>query len=409
MYSMVRTFSRRQALSLLGAASLCGCSRSRSKELERSFTDGPAQWSGASLSVPDGAWPMIDRTTEGTASTPASGPTDFPLELSWSVSHEGSNTRPIVRQDTLYLSGGHDHGTLEAIAAADGRPKWSIERQTLIDAPPAVARGLVFAPFHPQDGSDTGEMLAFERANGAERWLSETHPPFGTVVLTDSSVLTTGAPGRLLAFDQRSGDLAWAFQPGGLNHYIRGIAVSDTVYFTTGGSTSDYPNAGFVHAFDPDAGELVWSQEFDKPVNDVAVVEETVVAVSETAVAAFDTENGSEQWRHTESVADVLYAEALAIGDGVAVVATEDALVGYDLKNGSRRWKAPGPGYAKVAIADEVVYASWGSEEGPGVTAHALRSGDQLWETGGNMWTAPTIANGRLFVVSDAGELLTWE
>jgi outer membrane protein assembly factor BamB len=401
---MARTFTRRDTLALLGTVGLSGCTM-LDEEQTPSFEDGPAEWSGDSPSIPDDAWPMAKRTPGATAATPASGPTDFPLEQVWTISVSDNLHRPTVRNGTVFLSSTADERNVVAVDATDGTELWHIDSEENCRSAPTVAGGTLFASFDPYDDDGRTGMAAYNVADGNERWHYDIEYPDGTIVITDSEVLTTGSDARVIALDQESGRLIWEYKPGDPSYEVAELAVTDKVYFATGGSETDYPDVGHVYAFDPTAGERVWSFELTTPATGIAVAEETVIATTQVAVVALDADTGSEQWRHE---LNMVYDQSIAVRDDCVVVSTGGSLAAYAIDGGRRRWL--NRRVSGVAIGDDVVYAVSDPEENPGVGAYDIQTGEELWFTqDAPELGAPTIAGGRLYTGTQDGRLIAWE
>jgi len=127
-------------------------------------------------------------------------------------------TSPNVVDGTVYI--GSANGRLYALDAHFGEPRWifragpmpSVADPPSIISSPAIADGVVFAI------ASNGILYALDASTGAVRWrLSLDHPLLGDPAIANGLVYVAAAD-RLLALDENSGSLRWAFQPDtGLN------------------------------------------------------------------------------------------------------------------------------------------------------------------------------------------------
>jgi len=233
---------------------------------------------------------------------------------------------------------------------------------------PAVADGRLFV------GSKES-MWAFDAATGEPEWttylggmahhFAPTHRD-GTLytVAKEAGGVNNGAPGRVQAIDPASGDVTWS----------KSVPATSTV--THDGSrlyvAGKRDGSGFVRALDPETGERGW--RFDVTATDRSSI---------TGAPAY-------------AQGTVYVPATLLAGDG----SKAGRLYALDPETGGSRWSVGTGGalsVAPVATADRIYLAA---RDG---TVHALtHDGETAWtaDTGARIYSRPTCADGRLFVVT---------
>jgi len=163
--------------------------------------------------------------------------------------------------DGIVVVGGHD-GLIHAVAASDGRNLWSYATGGSVESSPAIQNGRVFVP------SLDGKLYALHLADGQLAWqyelggLEESSPLVVHDRLGDGVVIVHGFPGRtLLRLDAVSGEVVWETTPDILAQFSNSSAVSDGVHLVVGA------NEGHYYGFDLATGTRLWTVETDGIVN----------------------------------------------------------------------------------------------------------------------------------------------
>ncbi len=140
--------------------------------------------------------------------------------------------------DRVYVTAFDDN--LFCLEASTGKILWS--------QPPGGAGGVVIASGKLLHGTDKGEVIARDVADGRElwRWKLPAGVPTTPVVAGDN-VFVASSSRTLYALRLENGSLAWTFEPG---YRVSGswaapVVRGERVYFTS--------NAGTVYAFEPAA------------------------------------------------------------------------------------------------------------------------------------------------------------
>ncbi|QEW20128.1 Outer membrane protein assembly factor BamB precursor [Marinibacterium anthonyi] len=180
----------------------------------------------------------------------------------WAGKNDATGGGLAYDNGTLYVSIGF--GSLIALDAATGQPRWTQRLEATGSGKPLVAGDLVYLVA----GDDTG--WAVEKSNGRIRWQIES---------TDTVAHVLGAPspaiaGDLVVFAFGSGDIVGTFKSGGLRRWTTTVAgkrpgnSASRIGDVTGppvvvGSKIYIGNAsGRIAALDSGSGDRVWTAPF---------------------------------------------------------------------------------------------------------------------------------------------------
>jgi len=172
--------------------------------------------------------------------------------------------------------------------------------------------------------------------------------------VVDGTVYFGSSDGHVYALDAGTGDEIWRFDTDG--SVISSPNVIDGVVYIGSGTAG----AGHLHALDAGDGSEQWNFEADGWVHSSpTVIDGTVYFGSvDEHVYAVDASNGSEQWRF--EVDDWVHIVGVAVVDDTVYVGSDDDhLYALDTSDGTERWR---------------------------------------FDTGGNVTTAPTVVDGRVFI-----------
>ncbi len=190
-------------------------------------------------------------------------------------------SRPIVRDNTVYLTAGTD-GTpgdpksasdwLFALDARTGQERWRYRA----NVPDAFAAACLQQPVVTEDtvfASGESRLYAVDRSSGRERWPSaEVRQPVdgrNRLVqvhgLVDAGAVLVGLSSTaLMAFDKGSGRIVWTL-PGSYAESSPATAVAGRVLYFQGnpGGAPGAIDRGTLHALDLDTRNILWS--FSRP------------------------------------------------------------------------------------------------------------------------------------------------
>jgi outer membrane protein assembly factor BamB len=175
--------------------------------------------------------------------------------------------------------------------------------------------------------------------------------------------------GNIYGVDAKTGKEIWRQSVGGPY-----VATMDS----TAGLVFFPEQSRGLLAFEVRTGDLAWSREdLRGDVNPLAVDGLVYTSKQEGGFHALDAETAKDVWRNS----DVGKVGSSAYGEGLVVVLGDGRLTALDAATGERKWSAEAAsrihGLYPIAIADGVVFAP----EGGG--AFRLADGKQLWTGGG--------------------------
>jgi outer membrane protein assembly factor BamB len=171
-------------------------------------------------------------------------------------------------------------------------------------------------------------------------------------------------------------------------------------------------HGGQVFAFDPSTGGLLWGTSIEPGfgLTGPAVSEGVlVVGSADSNVYSLDAATGDRQW--TFDTGFGVFGSPAILNGVVYIGSNDDNLYALDLHTGDLVWQrnlgfATGP--MSPAIADDVVYVSTVFTHK--VFALDAATGQKRWSrklTGGYVGSGPVVYQGRVFVTTDRGFLLS--
>ncbi len=173
------------------------------------------------------------------------------------------------------------------------------------------------------------------------------------------------------------------------------------------------PGSGYAQALDAETGESQWTTDLaGKSETAPAVGDGTVYFGDKTAVHALATADGSVEWTFEKGA-----TASPALVDGTLYVSAYDGVYALDAADGSVEWKqtdgyeGPTVDYGKSvasapAVADGLVYVC--NRDGT-VLALDAASGDVQWRDSVEGMSAPTVADGTVYVGSGTVKALDAE
>ena len=325
---------------------------------------------------------------------------------------------PVVRAGTLYV--GASDGTLHALDAATGAPRWRFHTDGAISAAPAIDDVAVYVP------SRDGFLHAIDVRTGRERWRHRFGRPLGpddywdyhlsSPVLADGTLFIGGGDGRVVALDPAQGRVKWQADLGAR---VRSTpAVHDGIVVV--GTMS-----GHVRALRERDGAPLWTFATDGAAHKFADAgnDTTAIVASPTIVAgnggdlvavggrdgtlyALDLHGGQLRWRLTHDGSSWMLATAtdgrtLYVGGGSAAI-----VQAVDPATGVERWrfKTRSAVFASLALAGDSLLASDFTGE---LVALDTAGGRRLWAfpLGGRALSTPLVVGNIVYAASDSGVL----
>jgi len=208
---------------------------------------------------------------------------------------------------------------------------------------------------------------------------------------------------RVVAYDQRSGDREWAYEPpshggdtpdGGLGRVFDSPVVADgRVIVASDGANNDGDwEYGGIFAFDTRTGEFEWLNQGVPHWRNPLLADGTVVAqnLENRNVCAFDAESGKQLWALK---LDLTTTNLLAIHNETVYVRLEGPassfVAGYSLADGVEQWRHELPDdvaadrrYGKTpdaAVDGQTIYYATQTEDENALVAQSIADGSVQW------------------------------
>lgn len=354
----------------------------------------------------------VSRETGLLKSWPAGGP-----KVLWKAPVGEGFSHVVVaggRLFTLYGQGGSEHAV--AMDAASGKQIW----KTAIDSKyksdmgngprstPTVDAGMVYAL------SANGKLVALNAANGRKVWEKDLEDEFdarlpgwgaSTSPLVEGNLLLVdvgGSGGKsLMAFDKKTGKTVWSSQNDKAG-YSAPIAVTvggvrQVVFFTATSVVSVAPATGKLF------WRIPWRTDWDVNAAAPIFVAPDKLFISSgygVGAALYKLKGGSppeEIWKSrgmkNQFSSSVLWKGTI-YGFDDATFKAIDAATGKDL------WRQRGLGHGSLILADGhlVVLSERGKLVLVEANPAAYKEKGSVEILSGKCWTAPTLANGKLYV-----------
>ena len=334
------------------------------------------------------------------------------VEHVWSASVGGKDTAlrlalaPAVVDGVLYAAGAD--GSVQALDAVNGRQKWRVNTKLGLSGGPGAGGGLVVV------GSRDGQLLALEAATGARRWLVRlSGEVMAAPVVAAESVIVRTVDGRVKALALDNGRDLWSNEEPVPRLTLRGtsrpVLAGDTVL-------CGFDN-GKVAAYSLANGDVLWEAAVSPPHGktelerlvdidgSMEVSGHDVFAVGfQGRIAMLALDSGQVWWSHDASsyrgltlAGETLY---LSSADGIvsAVRRRDGTAVWTQNKLARRGLTAPAVDGGAVVVADFQGYVHW-LDQGTGALIGRISTAK------GRVTNAPVVANGLVYVQTDAGKL----
>lgn len=254
-----------------------------------------------------------------------------PVEAYRTVIGASDDVVLIEESGPIEASGSASRSTI-AYDAADGSERW--RRST----------GATFTPPGPIDGQgivvladqDARALVGVDVVTGEEKWRVESSEAPLANSSTVAVVWNVAGPGSSAGFrgiDRVTGDELWVSDTMLSDQSGNFVARSPAAVL---GEVLAVPTGTTVTAIDMRTGAILWQAP---QLDDPAAADGTIVGTRGTTVAAIDAASGQELWTAPGRPS---YGDLLAVGDGVIAVFGPgvSGLVAYELSSGKERWRA---------------------------------------------------------------------
>ncbi len=318
--------------------------------------------------------------------------------------------RPEIVDGVLYA--GSFKGEVVAVNATNGRRVWRVATGLPLSAGPGVGDGVVVF------GSSNGEIIALDAATGAERWRhAVSSEVLARPLVTSGSALVRTVDGRLQALSLTDASQRWVVQETVPALSLRGNAPAvrsgDTVL-------AGFDN-GKVVAIDFRTGDPLWDTtvsppqgrtELDRLVDLDAAVEvagdDVFVAGFQGRAAMLSLDSGQIWWAKELSS----YRGFGMDDENLYVTNAEGGVVALRRRDGAIVWEqltalrlrgltAPEVDGEALVVGDFEGYLHWLDKRTGEIIGRASTGGDRITN-------APVVVDGRVYVQTDAGTLLSF-
>ncbi len=381
--------------------------------------------------------PVPAPTSAATTSTSASTPSDTaatvyrgganrtgfadqdatpPLSIAWQntvIPLSGNQSTPVQDNDTIFFG---TNGGVYAVNASDGSIKWTyptaealanpdVAHPGFFDCPATVADGKVYI------GNDDGKLYAFDENTGALAFQVTTGGIVRSAPVVSDGVIYFGSgDSKLYAIREDNQQPVWggAFRSTGQISTPPAVS-SGNVFFVDGNDTL------FSAALA--SGRLVWSLKFDSDIADSppVIANGVVIVGSERDLYGIAPNVGSTRWHLTLPAS--LTAQIAVSGDGSMIYAatSDDNIVAINT-HGQVQWTAPlgsatsiAPvvtNNSVVAITKSGIVRLLDANNGQVRWSYALYSvAPPRRSAGASISAIPLVTAGVLYTLSDNGTL----
>jgi len=289
---------------------------------------------------------------------------------------------PVIANGRLFAM--DSEGRVTALDAETGRRVWRVdtvpdieEGGSFLGGGLAIERNRLFV------SAGYADVLALSTKNGGQIWRTDVEAPIRAApVVNGGRVFVSTVENQLIALAASDGRRLWSYS--GISQMT--ILLGGSAPAVDGGVVIAAFTSGEIVALRADNGATLWT--------------DTAVAVRRTEAAA--------------SLTDIAARPVIDRGR-IYIVGHTGILVAIDLRTGQRLWDVPVPGTNTPWIAGDFLYAVSLDAE---VVAIDVRTGQLLWvtqlqkfedmedEEGRLYYTGPVLASDRLIVTSSDGRAL---
>ena len=333
-----------------------------------------------------------------------------------------------VAADRVFTAGWADgQDTVRCLEAATGKVVWSHSYEEKLgnkmyeggpNATPVVAGGRVFAV------SKTGRTLCLDAASGKVRWEVDLGKQIGaklsdwgvsgSPVLADSNTVLIAYGPAGVALDAETGRMLWNSGPAKDMTFATPVVTQ-----FAGQPTALFFMSEKLVAVDPKDGRRLWTSAFGQGYR--THCSDPVVIGDRVFISSGD--DGGELLRITGGSAERVWKNRnLSTFTGTAVLLNGmlygHETAGYktanqelrcvDLETGSVKWAEKGFGQGSIIAAGDrlIVLSDQGELSVVRATPAKFELLARFQAIGGKCWTAPVLAQGRIYVRNAKGDLV---
>lgn len=337
----------------------------------------------------------------------------------------------LSRRRLLRTSGALGVGSLVGItpgrAQVGGELLWTVDQLVGTTVSPVIDDGTI-AVYSLDEDNGAGMLWVGDSRDGSTDVTDTVDEPFRiSLTIVDGMMYWSGysrtdAPAFVAAINIDDQTRQWVTPVEASQ--LKGPSVADGTLYVSEAEDD------VLRAFDATTGSQRWDVDLAEtalPVgpgfptiaedtlflNSGAVQEESE-STSRGSLYAFDPETGSERWQQPLGG----YAEPATVSNGTVFVSSyvtvgaESILRAFDTTSGSQQWQLrPAGAVFLPTVADGTVFLGTTDGSTGAVQAVDAETGAEQWATGidGQIRTAPTVADGVVFVCTEAGSVQAFD
>ncbi|MCT9097937.1 PQQ-binding-like beta-propeller repeat protein [Haloarchaeobius sp. HME9146] len=415
--------TRRSILGAVAGTGLAGCLRlgQSSEESIGSIACGEETHqpsTGERLTGIGTDWPAPQHDIANTGFNPAVSTTETRCgQTRWirelADEQDGVVGAPTLRDETVFVS---RRDSVVAVDARSGTESWSVPVPHEIWTTPVVGTDRVFVGTRngvvaisiadrQVDWQAPLQQSAFDDIDG-RGWVS------GAPTVGDEYVFAGTKAGQFAALDAVTGETVWStttdlLPDGSASPENANLPVFDGPAAVADGTVVIGNWNGQLYAFDASSGEELWTRTGDTDYEPApTVVGETVLATTETTMAAVRLTDGTVEWTYSGDPGSVTLSATVV--DGTAHVAAGDSysslsVISLDLTDRSVAWRTDGRPQTSAGTDGATLYLGlYGN-----LVAIDRQSGEVAWEmrTESVLSGPPIVTAGAVIALDERGFL----
>ncbi len=278
------------------------------------------------------------------------------------------------------------------------------------------------------EAKQTQSVLALERETGKQVWIEELHSggfPTDMHAKSSHASCTVACDGERLfvAFVNHDkvhvtaldldGEVLWQEVAGDFSSRF-GYAPSPTIYKSSVVVAADHDEGGHVTSWDRESGALNWKvnrpevSTYASPVVHTIGLVDQLLLPGARRIACYDPESGAERWSAeglaSACVGTIVEHDGVVFGSGGY---PEREIMAVDGTSGDVLWRKRDKSYVPSLLAHEG-HVFMVDDKGT-ARCYDAKTGDVSWqerlEQQGDFSASPLLADGRLFTISEGGDL----
>lgn len=330
-----------------------------------------------------------------------------PLSVLWrhTTSYAKNNpASPVCASGIIYFASG---GAVYALNAVDGTTKWRYpaDGKTHVNfgGTPALSNGALYV------ADDSGQVYKLDAATGTETWTQKLEGAIRSAPVVSGGMVYFGSGNdHCYGLNADTGAVVWDEPTEGA------ITASPTV---TGGLVVFTSTDNHVYSLNARTGKPAWSHTFDADPSIIPVVYAGSVVYVTAGDTIYRMDPSTGERRAPITLPTTVSGAPTVSGDSIYTITQNNTLYALSL-SGSKRWQITldGMNTAPPLLAGNLLIVATqsgvlsGYDSGSGkltwrYVMQASATDSQPKYPSANVYAAPIVAGGTLFVVSDDGTL----